>query len=81
MPRTLSEVSAADLARQVTTRAKARLQQRAQLRNQRIWCDFECGRLYLRGQVPTYYLKQLAQEAVVDLDGVLHIINEIEVIW
>ncbi len=81
MPRTLSEISVADLGRQVTTRAKARLLQRSQLRNQRIWCDFECGRLYLRGQVPTYYLKQMAQEAVVDLDGVLHIVNEIEVIW
>jgi osmotically-inducible protein OsmY len=48
---------------------------------QRIWCDFEAGRLFLRGQVPSFYFKQLAQEAVADLDGVQQIVNEIEVIW
>jgi osmotically-inducible protein OsmY len=48
---------------------------------QRIWCDFDAGRLFLRGQVPSFYFKQLAQEAVADLDGVQQIVNEIEVIW
>lgn len=48
---------------------------------QRIWCDFEAGRLFLRGQVPSFYFKQLAQEAVSDLDGVDQIVNEIEVLW
>jgi osmotically-inducible protein OsmY len=48
---------------------------------QRIWCDFDGGRLVLRGQVPSFYFKQLAQEAVADLEGVEQVVNEIEVLW
>jgi osmotically-inducible protein OsmY len=48
---------------------------------QRLWCEFENGRLVLHGQVPSFYFKQLAQEAVANLDGVRQVVNEIEVIW
>ena len=59
--------------------AQARLQQspHAALRN--IDCQFEQGVLVLRGRVPSYYHKQLAQEAVAHLEGVLRVVNQIEV--
>jgi osmotically-inducible protein OsmY len=35
----------------------------------------------LRGRLATYYQKQVAQEAVRGLDGVVQIVNDIEVDW
>ncbi len=45
-----------------------------------ISCEFLNGVLILRGHLPTYYLKQIAQQAVFHLDGVDRIENQIEVI-
>ena len=42
-------------------------------------CDCLDGVLFLRGSLPTYYLKQLAQQVVVGL-GVGHIDNQIQVV-
>ena len=42
-------------------------------------CDFHEGVLVLRGQVTSYYLKQLAQEMVRNVDGVELIVNVLEV--
>lgn len=42
-------------------------------------CDLEGGGLVLRGRLPSFHHKQLAQETVRRLAGVRHIINEIEV--
>jgi len=39
------------------------------------------GRVTLLGVVPTYYQKQMAQEAIRHLDGVEEISNELEVSW
>ena len=39
-------------------------------------CDCRRGMLFLRGHLPTFYQKQLAQEAVAKLEGVLQVINE-----
>jgi hypothetical protein len=41
-------------------------------------CD-DRGVLYLRGRLSSYYQKQLAQEAVARLPGVVEIINQAEV--
>jgi hypothetical protein len=43
-------------------------------------CDYGDGVLVLRGCLPTYYLKQLAQEAVGHLKGIKRIDNHIEVV-
>lgn len=43
--------------------------------------DYRHGLLILRGQVRSYYEKQLAQEAVAGLRGVAQVVNEIEVAW
>jgi len=44
-----------------------------------VCCDYHEGMLFLRGHVPRYYHKQLAQEAVRKVAGVDEIINVIEV--
>ena len=61
--------------------ARQRILHQPHLTIQRIWCDFQEGNLFLRGQVPSFYYKQLAQEAVARLDGVRQVVNEIEVVW
>jgi osmotically-inducible protein OsmY len=47
----------------------------------RIWCEYAGGRLFLRGQVPSFYHKQLAQEAIAEMESVDQVVNEIEVVW
>jgi osmotically-inducible protein OsmY len=42
-------------------------------------CAYHDGVLVLQGRLPTYHLKQMAQEAVNHLDGVERIENRIEV--
>lgn len=66
---------------QVIGSARQRLAKHPHLTQQRIWCDYSGGRLLLSGQVPSFYYKQLAQEAMMDLEGVGQVINEIEVVW
>jgi hypothetical protein len=68
-------------AKKVVETAKRRIFHRPHLAMQRLWCEFDGGRLFLRGQVPSFYFKQLAQEAVVGMEGVRQVINEIEVVW
>ena len=43
-------------------------------------CDCQAGVLVLRGCLPSYYLKQVAQEAVACLAGVKAVDNQIEVL-
>ena len=61
--------------------SKIRLLDDPHLTVQRIWCEYDGQRLVLRGQVPSFYHKQLAQVAVAGLEGVDRVINEIEVLW
>ena len=44
-----------------------------------ITCSFHRGTLTLAGRVPSYYHKQLAQEAIRKVDSVETIVNQIEV--
>ena len=68
-------------ASRVLAAAKERILHHSHLSVQRIWCEYNGRRIYLRGQVPSFYLKQLAQTAVSGLDGVSQVVNEIEVLW
>jgi osmotically-inducible protein OsmY len=68
-------------AKKTAETAKHRILHQPHLRMQRIWCEFDQRRLFLRGQVPSFYFKQLAQEAVVGMKGVRQVVNEIEVVW
>lgn len=45
----------------------------------RVLCEFQHGVLTLRGQLPTFFHKQMAQEAVGGLAGVRQVVNQIEV--
>jgi osmotically-inducible protein OsmY len=68
-------------ADQILAQAKDLIRCHSHLSAQRIWCEYHGRRLYLRGQVPSFYLKQLAQTAVSGIDGVFQVVNEIEVLW
>ena len=43
-------------------------------------CDWLDGVLVLRGCLPTYYLKQVAQEVIAQVEGVQRIDNQIQVL-
>jgi len=66
---------------------KARMEHRAAMRLRRspyheirgVLCEYHEGLLRLRGRVHSYYMKQLAQTAVQDIDGVVEILNQLEV--
>jgi len=44
-----------------------------------LWCELKQGVLFLRGNVDSFYLKQVAQEAVVCVKGTARLVNEIVV--
>ena len=48
------------------------------LRN--VTCDSQDGVLVLRGCLPSYFLKQMAQAVVSHVEGVKKILNQIEVV-
>ena len=60
--------------------AESHLRSNSYLALKNISCEFREGVLILKGNVPTYYLKQVAQAVVAPTVGVERILNEIEVI-
>jgi osmotically-inducible protein OsmY len=69
----------APLTRNVAEQAESRLRAHGSLALKNIACDYRDGVLTLSGCLPTYYLKQVAQAVVGQLDGVQHLVNDIEV--
>jgi hypothetical protein len=65
----------------VMSSVERRLQRSGYMALSRVCCEFqrESGVLHLRGAVRSYYLKQVAQELVVDLEGVRLVNNQINV--
>jgi hypothetical protein len=59
--------------------AESRLRCNSYLALKNVACEYRDGVLVLRGQVPTYYLKQVAHATVAGLSGVRHVVNEIDV--
>ncbi len=45
----------------------------------RVLCEYDHGTLFLRGRLPSFHQKQVAQEAVARVEGVTQVVNEIEV--
>lgn len=70
---------AAPASNPITAVAKARLQASQYSSIRKIFCMFDEGMLVLRGRLPTFFHKQLAQTAVADIQGVTQIVNQIEV--
>ena len=60
--------------------AEGRLRGNPYLALKNVSCDWLDGVLVLRGCLPSYYLKQVAQEAVARLEGVERIDNQIQVV-
>ena len=74
---TLSVSSGCDIVEQ----AQERLQATPYISFRDVRCEYRHGLLFLRGQVESYYEKQLAQEAVARLEGVAQVVNQLEVAW
>jgi osmotically-inducible protein OsmY len=62
------------------SQARERLQNNPYTARQGVSCDCDRGVLRLRGRLSTFYQKQVAQEAIKGLEGVVEVVNEIEVI-
>ena len=65
----------------VTAAALGRFRSCHNFELQRLLCEVRAGILTIRGQVSSYYLKQLAQETVRSLEGVIRIVNHLEVVY
>lgn len=63
---------------QVISRA---LQSHPHLNGRRLDVDTHEGRVVLRGEVDSYFEKQMAQEAIRRIDGVTSIENQVTVAW
>src|SRR5262245_33857810 len=66
--------------RVVAEGAEHRLRSNSYLALKNVSCAFREGVLTLRGCLPSYFLKQMAQTAVNRLEGVQRIVNEIQVV-
>jgi osmotically-inducible protein OsmY len=69
----------ATLFRQIAEIARTKLRGSSYFELRNIECDFSGGVLALRGSVPSYHLKQLAQAIVAEVPGVLTVENCVQV--
>lgn len=60
--------------------AEVHLRGNSYLALKNISCEYREGVLILKGSLPTYYLKQVAQAVVAPTAGVERIVNQIEVV-
>ena len=67
--------------RLMENRALEQLESHPHFRGRGHWitCHYQEGCLYLEGKLPSFYLKQLAQEAIRSIEGIDRIENRIEV--
>ena len=63
----------------VMTAAADRLRKSAYTILRGVSCEYDEGRLVLRGRLPSFFHKQLAQVAVAGLADVSQVVNQIEV--
>jgi osmotically-inducible protein OsmY len=59
--------------------AEGLLRQSGYLALRGVACDARDGVITLRGRLPSYYLKQVAQSIAARIEGVRRVVNEIEV--
>jgi osmotically-inducible protein OsmY len=65
-----------DRSREVAEAARDCLQRSPYRPVKNVSCECRQGVLFLRGPLPTFYLKQLAQEAVARVEGMSQVVNE-----
>jgi Predicted periplasmic or secreted lipoprotein len=56
------------------------LQKNSHLNISSLSCETTQGRVVLRGFVPSYFEKQMAQESLRSVEGISEILNELEVL-
>ena len=64
----------------VAEAARRRLQRSPYSSIKNVLCRCDDGTLLLYGTLPTYYHKQMAQESVAGLNGVVQVVNNIVVV-
>jgi hypothetical protein len=66
----------------VAMRAREVISRHAHFRGRAHGFQFECSKnvLVIRGRVPTFYLKQLLQDALKQIEGVRRIDNRVDVV-
>lgn len=76
-----TQVNSLEDSHEIEQRAIKSLESHPHFRGRNFWvqCSYSRPQLYLTGKVPSYYLKQLAQEAVRDVAGVDVVVNRIVV--
>jgi osmotically-inducible protein OsmY len=72
--------SVTDIPPMVADRARKQLQGQPYRALKQVSCEYHDGTLVLRGRLPSYFLKQMAQAAVARVAGVERILNHIEVV-
>ena len=70
----------ATLFQEIADIAQAKLRRSSYFELRGVCCDFSGGVLTLRGRVPSYHLKQLAQADVAEVPGVIEVDNRVEVV-
>ena len=70
----------ASLFQEIAEIAQAALRRSSYVELHDVSCDFCGGTLTLRGRVPSYHLKQLAQASVSEVPGVVEVDNCVEVV-
>ncbi len=71
--------STTDITPFVAEQARKQLQGQPYRVLKNVSCEYRDGTLTLRGRLPSYFLKQMAQAAVARVAGVERIVNHIEV--
>lgn len=71
--------TSANADRETAHAVRARLQASGYYYLRALECECRCGKLVLRGCLPTYYLKQVAQTLASRTPGVESVANEIEI--
>jgi hypothetical protein len=71
--------SATSRCRGIGREVEGRLRRSGYLALTDVACYVRDGVVYLRGRVPSYYLKQLAQAGAGEVEGVRRVVNRIEV--
>ncbi len=72
--------SVTEAAERIAKLAERRLQESGYFCLRRVSCHYHEGVLALRGRVPSFYLKQVAQTVVRQIEGVIEILNQVEVV-
>jgi len=68
-----------DVSRRISQLARTSLSGSGYAALAEVTCEFENGVLTLRGNVPSFYMKQMAQTLVRGVSEVQHIDNRVEV--